>query len=105
MDVNTFNQKFNNYVSVCEKLFNILESDLNKPNTTRNISDIKKIIILKFYKVKRNNRDNTSNLLAQKFGCYHSNIVYLHNTAKNLYKFDINFKKSYDLFELNVNKK
>lgn len=99
----TFEKLFKKYVDTCLDLFNITEHELYNNSGKRKVSDIKKIIILKFYKDKRNERDNVVNLLSNKFNCYHSNIVYLHKIAMSLFEVDIEFKNKFNLFEDTLN--
>lgn len=98
MDQKYFPQVFKKAVSICSKLFEISEDKILSKSSKRNIVDIKKLIVYKFYSLKQHDKDNLVNLISKEFNCGHSSVVYWCNKAKELYFNDPNFRNDYDVF-------
>lgn len=98
MDQKYFPQVFKKAVSICSKLFEISEDKILSKSSKRNIVDIKKLIVYKFYSLKQHDKDNLVNLISKEFNCGHSGVVYWCNKAKELYFNDSNFRNDYDMF-------
>lgn len=95
---NNFNIVFNQAVNICSDLFDISINDILSKSNKHQITDVKKLIVYKFYNLRTHNKDNLVNLLAKQFNCWHSNVVYWHHKAQELYYSDIKFKGNYDQF-------
>lgn len=98
MDQKYFPQVFKKAVSICSKLFEISEDKILSKSSKRNIVDIKKLIVYKFYSLKQHDKDNLVNLISKEFNCGHSSVVYWCNKAKELYSSDPAFRSNYGVF-------
>lgn len=89
---------FERAIDICSEYFNVSRSSILSKDSKRVITDIKKLIVYKFYNLKRHSKDNLVNLISEQFNCRHSNVVYWYNKAKELYSSDSDFRESYTLF-------
>ena len=71
-----FPHTFKKAVDICSQLLNISKDEILSKSAKRNITDIKKLIVYKFYSLKQHNKDNLVNLISKEFNCGHSNVVY-----------------------------
>lgn len=97
-----FNKTFEKALELSSELFDISKEDILSKSSKRRITDIKKIIVYKFYNLKKHDKDNIVNLLSKVFNCGHSNVVYWYNKAKELYSIDYSFKSNYNIFSDNL---
>ena len=80
-----FPHTFEKAIDICSQLLNIPKDQILSKSAKRNITDIKKLIVYKFYSLK-------------EFNCGHSNVVYWYNKAKELYSSDPIFRSNYNIF-------
>lgn len=97
-----FPQTFKEAVRICSKLTEIPEEQILSKSSKRKIIDIKKLIVYKFYNLKRHDKDNLVNLISNEFNCGHSNVVYWYNKAKELYSSDSIFRDNYEVFSVEL---
>lgn len=93
-----FSHTFEKAIDICSQLLNISKDQILSKSAKRNITDIKKLIVYKFYSLKQHDKDNLVNLISREFNCVHSNVVYWYNKAKDLYSSDSNFRNNYNTF-------
>lgn len=93
-----FPHTFEKAIDICSQLLNIPKDQILSKSAKRNITDIKKLIVYKFYSLKQHDKDNLVNLISKEFNCGHSNVVYWYNKAKELYSSDPIFRSNYNIF-------
>ena len=93
-----FPHTFEKAIDICSQLLNIPKDQILSKSAKRNITDIKKLIVYKFYSLKQHDKDNLVNLISKEFNCGHSNVVYWYNKAKELYSSDPIFRSKYNKF-------
>jgi hypothetical protein len=71
-----FPHTFEKAIDICSQLLNIPKDQILSKSAKRNITDIKKLIVYKFYSLKQHDKDNLVNLISKEFNCGHSNVVY-----------------------------